>query len=68
MWGWVAKAAGWAWAHKTEIGTAVQVWKALRNRRLLKQRGDETAKEYYKREGIDVLRENLGKLVEGNGE
>ena len=66
MWGWLAKAGAWAWAHKTEVGTAVQVWKKLRARRAAKQRNDETAKDYYKREGKDVIESTVRELTEGD--
>jgi hypothetical protein len=55
MWGFLAKAGAWAWAHKQEIASAIQVWKALRARRKANQAPDETAKDYYVRTGKSAL-------------
>ncbi len=55
MWGFVAKAAGWAIAHKTEILGAVQIWKAFRAKRKRDQREGEGTTAFYKRTGLDSV-------------
>ncbi len=55
MWGFVAKAAGWAIAHKSEIAGAIQIWKAFRAKRKAGQREDEGTTAYYKRTGLDTV-------------
>ena len=56
MWSWVAKATGWVIAHKSEIAGAIQIWKAFRARRKSNQREDEGTTAYYKRTGIETVK------------
>lgn len=51
MWGWVAKAGAWAWAHKAEISAVWGIYKRLRGRRKAEQKPGESAVDYYKRVG-----------------
>jgi hypothetical protein len=51
MWGFIAKAGAWAWAHKAELSAAWGVYKRLRNRRKEEQGSEESAVDYYKRTG-----------------
>lgn len=55
----LARAGAWAWAHKTEIGTAIQVWRRLRAKRKADQEPEETAKDYYVREGREYILERI---------
>lgn len=44
MWGFIAKAVGWAIAHKTEIGAGISIWRRLRRKRV---DSGESAKDFY---------------------
>lgn len=55
MWGWVAKAAGFAWAHKHELSAAFQLWRKLRQKRKQEQDPGESAKDYYVRVGRPAI-------------
>ena len=53
--GFLAKIAGWAFAHKSEIAGAIQIWKAFRARRKAKQLEGEGTTAYYKRTGLETV-------------
>ncbi len=56
MWGLVAKVAGWAIAHKSEILAGVQIWKTFRAKRKANQLEGEGTTAYYKRTGLGSVK------------
>jgi len=63
MWGFIAKAAGWAIAHRNEIGAGIQIWKRLRKNR--KESG-KSAKDFYLGKGKEVIVEAATEIAEGD--
>jgi hypothetical protein len=64
MFGFLAKAAGWAFAHKDALYAGFKVFKKLRGRRKATEESGESVKDYYLREGkkavVDVAEEFVG--------
>jgi hypothetical protein len=54
--GFLAKAAGWAVAHKDALLTAFNIFRALRGRRKATQESGQSFRDYYTAEGLKVLR------------
>lgn len=52
MWGFLAKAGSWAWAHKQEIAAGIRIWRVLRARRVA---SGQSAKDFYLDEGFKNL-------------
>lgn len=63
MWGFLAKAGAWAWAQKTEIGTAIYLWRRLRAKRKADQLPEESAKDYYRRKGFGAAVSSVRKVL-----
>ena len=54
--GFLAKAAGWAIAHKDAILTGWRIFRALRGRRKATQEKGQSFRDFYVTEGGKVLR------------
>ena len=54
--GFLAKAVGWAIAHKDAIGAGWRIFRALRGRRKATQESGQSFRDFYTKEGLKVLR------------
>lgn len=67
MWSIIAKVGGFLIAHKTEVLSAVQIWRRLRSKRKAAQKDGENPVEYYKRVGKNVLKDAAEDVVNEKG-
>ena len=56
MGAFLAKAIGWAIAHKDALGAGWSIFRALRGRRKSTQESGQSFRDFYTKEGLKVLR------------